>query len=69
MALYLLHVLSFFQNILALMKIKNKCEEILQAVVKDSLRFPIRPYVTRFFYKKVVYKKVVLDWPKPSKLT
>ena len=23
---------------------------------------------TRFFYKKVVYKKVVLDWPKPSKI-
>ena len=48
------------------MKIKNKCEEILQAVVKDTLRFPIRPYDTRFFYKKVVYKKVVLDWPKPA---
>ena len=22
---------------------------------------------TRFFYKEVVYKKVLLDWPKPSK--
>ena len=38
----------------------------MQAVVKDTLRFPIRPYDTRFFYKKVVYKKVVLDWPKPA---
>ena len=24
-------------------------------------------FITRFFYKKVVYKKVVLFWPKPEK--
>ena len=41
-------------------------QEIFCYITKYCVDFQ-RKVLTRFFYKKVVYKKVVLFWPKPSK--
>ena len=51
-----------------LKRTKSTTDWLLQPLEVKTIKQSLRTFFmgTHFFYKKVIYKKVVLDWPKPK---